>query len=62
MLTVSMFAHRSTEVVSKQQGRAAEGNQQTPRNTGSHLMAAELSESTAGRALEEHQMLMSEIM
>jgi len=62
MLTVSMFAHRSTVELSKQQGRTAEGNQQTTRNTGSHLMAAEITESTAGRALEEHQIFMSEIM
>ena len=57
-----MFAHRSTVELSKQQERAAEANQQTTRNIGSHLIAAELSESTASRALEEHQMLMSEIM
>ena len=62
MLTNFMFAHRSTVASRKQQERAAEGNQQTTRNTGSHLMAAELSDSTASRELDEHHMLMSEIM
>ena len=62
MLTVFMFVNRSTVELSKQQGRAAEENQQTTRNTGSHVMAAELSASTAGQASKEHQMLMSEIM
>ena len=62
MLTDFMFAHRSTVASRKQQEKAAEGNQQTTRNTGSHLMAAELSDSTASRELDEHHMLMSEIM
>jgi len=62
MLTISMFAHRSTVELSKQRQRAAEGKQETTGNTASHLMAADLSESTAGRALDEQQMLMSEIM
>ena len=62
MLTDFMFAHRSTVASRKQQEKAAEGNQQTTRNTGSHLMAAELSDSTASRELEEHHILMSEIM
>jgi len=62
MLTISMFAHRSTVELSKQRQRAAEGKQETMGNTGSHLMAADLTESTAGRALKEQRMLMSEIM
>ena len=62
MLTDFMFAHRRTVASRKQRDRAAEGNQQTTRNTGSHLMAAELSDSTASREVEEHHMLMSEIM
>ena len=57
-----MFAHRNTVASREQPERAAEGNQKTTRNTGSHLMAAELSDSTASRELEEHHILMSEIM
>ena len=64
MLIVSMFAHRSTVELGKQRQGAAKGKQQTTRSTGSHRMTqVELSaESRQGRALEEHQMLMSEIM
>ena len=62
MLTDFMFAHRSTVASRKQQERAAEGNHQTTRNIGSHLMAAELSDSTASREVKEHHMLTSEIM
>jgi len=63
MLTVSMFAHRSTVEVGKQRERAAEGKQKTTKSTGSHPMAqVELSEGSLDRALEEHIMLMSEIM
>lgn len=61
MLTDFIFAHRTTVASRKQQERAAEGNQQTTRNTGSHQMAAELSDSTASREVEEHHMLMCEI-
>ena len=47
----------------KQQQRAAEEKQEMTRNTRSHLMArVELTESRLGQALEERQMLMSEIM
>jgi len=63
MVTISMFEHRSTEELCKQRERTAEGKEQTKRNTMSHLMAqVELSERGPARALEEHQMLMSEIM
>ena len=62
MLNYFLFAHRSTVASRKQQERAAEGNQETTRNTGSHLMAAELSDSTASPEVEEHHKLMSEIM
>jgi len=58
-----MFEHRSTGELCKQRDTTAEGKEQTKRNTMGHLMAqVELSESGLGRALEEHQMLMSEIM
>ena len=58
-----MFAHRSTEELCKQRERTAEGKEQMTGNTIRHLIAqVELSESGLGRALEEHQMLMSEIM
>ena len=64
MLTNFMFAHRSTVELGKQPHRAAEGKQKTTRSPGSHMMAlVELSAETGkGRALEEHEMLMSEIM
>lgn len=64
MLIVSTFAHRSTVELGKQSQRPAEGKQQTRRSTGSHMMAqVELSaEGRQGRALQEHQLLMSEIM
>ena len=64
MLIVSMFAHRSTLELNKHPQRAAEEKQQTTRSPGSHMTAqVELSaEGRQGRALEEHQMLMSEIM
>ena len=63
MLTVSMFVHRSTIETCKQRQRAAEEKQEMTRNTRSHLMAqVELTESRLGQALEERQMLMSEIM
>ena len=59
-----MFAHRNTVELGKQPQRAAKGNRQTTRSPGSHMMAlVELSAETGkGRALEEHEMLMSEIM
>lgn len=59
-----MFSNRSTVELGKQRQRAAEGKQRTTRSTGSHLMAqVELSaEIRQGQALDEHQMLMSEIM
>ena len=64
MLIVSMFAHRSTVELGKQPHRAAEGKQKTTRSPGSHMMPqVELSaEGRQGRALQEHQLLMSEIM
>ena len=63
MLTVSMFVYRSTVELRKQRQRAAEEKQEMTRNTRSHLMAqVELTESRLGQALEERQMLMSEIM
>ena len=63
MLSVSMFAFRSTVELGKQRQRATEERQEMTRNTGSHLMAqVELTESSLGRALEKSQMLMSEIM
>ena len=63
MLTVSMFAHRGTVELCKQQQRAAKEKEEMTRNTRSHLMAqVELTESRLGQALEERQMLMSEIM
>ena len=63
MLTVSMFAHRSTVELCKEQQRAAKEKEEMTRNTRSHLMAqVELTESRLGQALEERQMLMSEIM
>ena len=58
-----MFAHRSTVESSKNQGRAAQENQETTRNIGSHMTAqVELSaEGRQDQAFEEHQMLMCEI-
>ena len=63
MLTISMFLHRSAIEECKQQQRAAEEKEEMTRNTRSHLMAqVQHTESRLGRALEERQMLMSEIM
>ena len=58
-----MFVHRSTIETCKQRQRAAEEKEEMTRNTRSHLMAqVELTERRLGQALEERQMLMSEIM
>ena len=63
ILTISMFAHRSTVELGKQRQRATEEKEQMTRNTRSHLMAqVELTESRLGRSLEKRQMLMSEIV
>ena len=63
MLTVSMFAHRSSVELYEQRQRAAEEKEEMTRNTRRHLMAqVELTESRLGQALEKRQMLMSDIM